>query len=125
MLLAVSRQRGTLADTLSTGPDTFYDELLERLGAINIFGDAATRYPQVSLEEAMQRLPDAIFDLQATDVTLFVASELRHDWAPLKGVPALETGCYQVISGDYVLLPGPRLPQLYEDLRQALVDCGF
>ena len=125
VLLAVSRQRGTLADTLSAGPETFYHELLELMGAVNVFGDATTLYPQVSLEEAMQRLPDAIFDLRADVPNSFVAGELEADWNPLAGVPALERGCYQIIAGDYVLLPGPRLTRLYDEIRTALVECGF
>lgn len=125
VLLAVSRQQGTLADTLSAGPDTFYHELLERMGAINVFGDAATRYPQVSLEEAMQRLPDAIFDLRSGETNSYFEGLLRLDWDPLEGVPALERECYEVLTGDYVLLPGPRLPQLYSEIRDALVRCGY
>lgn len=125
VLLAVSRPRGTLADTLSAGPDTFYHELLERMGAENVFADAASLYPQVNLEEAMQRLPDAIFDLRAEVPNDFVAQELRSDWEPLKGVPALERECYHIVAGDYALLPGPRLPRLYDEMRAALESCGY
>ncbi len=125
VLLAVSRSRGTLADMLSTGPETFYHELLTRLGAINVFADADTLYPQVSLEEVMQRLPDAVVELRAEEAAPAVRRALRHDWRMMDGVPAFERGCYEVIGGDYVMLPGPRLPQLYEELRAALAACGF
>lgn len=125
VLLAVSRPRGSLADTLSAGPDTFYHELLERMGAVNVFADAETLYPQVSLEEAMQRLPDAIIDLRPEVPNPSVARELRVDWEPLRGVPALERGCHLVLGGDYVLLPGPRLTQLYREMRSALEQCGY
>ena len=79
----------------------------------------------MSLEEALQRFPDAIFDLRAESPNDFVEGQLRSDWAPLKGVPALEKNCYHVIGGDYVLLPGPRLAELYRQMRQALEGCGF
>ncbi len=125
VLLAVSRQQGTLAETLSAGPGTFYQELLELMGAVNAFADAPTLYPQVSLEEVMQRLPEAIIDLRSEQPDEAVAEALAEDWSALQGVPAMETGCYRVIGGDYVLLPGPRLTRLYEEIRQALESCGF
>jgi iron complex transport system substrate-binding protein len=125
VLLAVARQRGTLAETLSAGPGTFYHELLDRLGATNLFHDAAALYPQVSLEEAMQRLPEAIIDIQPERPSEYVRGRLRADWDVLGGVPALERDCYAVIGGDYAMLPGPRLPQLYQELREALERCGF
>jgi len=125
VLLAVSRQQGTVADTLSAGPGTFYHELLERMGAVNVFADAGSLYPQVSLEEAMQRLPEAIIDLRGEEPSAELGSALRADWAPLEGVPAIERDCYAVIGGDYVLLPGPRLPELYRRMRSVLEECGF
>jgi iron complex transport system substrate-binding protein len=125
VMLAVSRQRGTVADALSAGPGTFYHELLERMGAVNVFADAASLYPQVSLEEAMQRLPEAIIDLRAEQPSAESAAALRADWEPLRGVPALERECYAVIGGDWVLLPGPRVPELYRRMRAVLEECGF
>lgn len=125
VLLAVARQRGTLADTLSAGPGTFYHELLERMGAINVFADSEILYPQANLEEAMQRLPEAIIDLQPEEPQPLERQALRADWQPLAGVPALERDCHIVIGGDYVMLPGPRLPRLYAELREALEQCGF
>lgn len=125
VLLAVSRSRGTLSDMLSAGPETFYHELLSRLGAVNVFADAETLYPQVSLEEVMQRLPDAVIELRSEETTPVVRRALRSDWEMMHGVPAFERGCYAVIGGDYVMLPGPRLPQLYDELRDALESCGF
>lgn len=125
VLLAVARQYGSLAETLSIGPDTFYHELLERLGAVNVFADAAGRYPEVNLEEAMQRLPDAIIDVQPEMPHARLRETLRADWNALVGVPALERDCYALVAGDHAMLPGPRLPRLYRELREALEACGY
>jgi iron complex transport system substrate-binding protein len=125
VLLAVARQRGTLADTLSAGPGTFYDELLARMGAINVFADSDVLYPQANLEEAMQRLPEAIVDLQPRRPRDLEREALAADWLPLAGVPAIDRGCHIVLGGDYVMLPGPRVPKLYAELRSALEKCGF
>ncbi len=125
VLLAVARQRGSLADTLSAGPGTFYDELLARMGAINVFADAKVLYPQANLEEAMQRLPEAIIDLQPRRPRALERQALADDWKLLAGVPAVDRGCHIVLGGDYVMLPGPRIPKLYAELRAALEECGF
>ncbi len=125
VLIAVSRPPGNLAETLSAGPGTFYHELLERMGAVNVFGDAPALYPQVSLEETLQRHPEAIFDLRSEVPDEHAESRLRQDWSALAGVPALDNECYHVIGGDYVLLPGPRLTRLYREMREALESCGF
>ena len=125
VMLAVSRQRDTLADTMSAGPGTFYDELLRRMGAVNVFADAVTLYPQINLEEVVRRDPEAILDLRSEVPDPDIAEDLRDDWVALGPVRALETGCHAIISGSHVLLPGPRLPRLYEEIRSALMECGF
>ena len=40
VLLSVTRQPGHLADILVAGPGTFLDELLQRLGLVNVVADA-------------------------------------------------------------------------------------
>ncbi|MFL6193765.1 MAG: ABC transporter substrate-binding protein, partial [Thermoanaerobaculia bacterium] len=65
VVLSVGRQEGRLADVLVAGPDTFYQELLDRLGAENVFADSPIRYPKVSLEELVARAPDVILELRA------------------------------------------------------------
>jgi len=49
VMLSVGRQSGRLVDVLAAGPGTFFDDLLLRMGGVNAFADAPTRYPQVSL----------------------------------------------------------------------------
>jgi len=121
VMLSVGRQPGRLTGILAAARGTFLDELLVRLGAVNVFADAATRYPQVGLEEVVARAPRVILELRSDPAPPALAAALVHDWRQLPTVPAVREGRIFVIAGDYVLVPGPRLPLLYRDMRQALL----
>ncbi len=120
VLLSTGRPAGRLADLVVAGPRTFLDELLQRLGAVNVFGDAPIRYPEVGMEEIVARAPDVVIELRADPVPPDVARRLVADWKILPQVPAVREGRVEVIAGDHILIPGPRLPRFYRELRAVL-----
>jgi iron complex transport system substrate-binding protein len=120
VLVSAGRAEGRLADLLVAGPDTFYQELLDRLGVVNVFADAPVRYPKVSLEEVVARAPDVILELRYENVTPDVARQLVTDWDQLGNVPAVLKKRVHVLAGDHTVIPGPRLPRLYAEMRAAL-----
>jgi iron complex transport system substrate-binding protein len=120
VMLSVGRQTGRLGDLIVAGKGTFFHELLERLGAQNAFADAPGLYPQISLEEIVARRPDVILELRAYPVSPEVAASLRSDWLELGDVPAVRGDGVEILAGDYVVIPGPRLPRLYREMREAL-----
>ncbi|HEV7515663.1 MAG TPA: hypothetical protein VGR07_05120, partial [Thermoanaerobaculia bacterium] len=107
---------GRLTDLLVAGPGTFYDELLTRLGARNAFADAPVRYPQVALEEVLTRAPDVILEIREDLPTPEVARQLTTDWWGLPQLQAASRARVVVLAGDYVVVPGPRLPRLYREM---------
>ncbi len=121
VLLSVGRERGRLANVLVSGPGTYLDELLGLLGAVNAFADAPLDYPQVGLEEILQRQAEVVIDLQPSPGTY---EELMLDWQDLRAQTDMAPACPRVVAGDHVLVPGPRLPRLYRELREAIVSCG-
>lgn len=121
VLLSVTRQPGSMADVLVAGPGTFLDELLQRLGMINVVADSQIAYPQVGLEEIILRHPQIVIELQATPGNY---DELSLDWTTLALGTALTDVCVQVIAGNHVLIPGPRLPRLLQELEEAVADCA-
>lgn len=124
VLLVAERERGQLAQLLLAGPGTFLDELLGRLGATNAVADSPLAWPQVSLEEVVAKQPDVIVELQAHALTNAAAAALRADWWRVPGLPAGRTKVV-VVAGDWALVPGPRLPILYRELRRALATPPF
>jgi ABC-type Fe3+-hydroxamate transport system substrate-binding protein len=123
VLLAVEHEPGRLAGIVVAGPRTYFDELLQRLGAVNVFADAPMRYPQVGIEEILARAPDAILELRNEALTPAQRQALVRDWRQLAGLPAVRRGRVAVIASDFVL-PGPRLPLLYRAMRAALAGPG-
>jgi iron complex transport system substrate-binding protein len=120
VLISVGRQAGRLGEVTVAARGTFFDELLARLGAANAFADAPTRYPQVGLEEIVARKPDVILELWPEPLSPDKAAELVRDWQALSRVPAVRNGRVEVFAGDYTVIPGPRLPRLYREMRAAL-----
>lgn len=124
VLLSAGRPVGRLADLVVAGPGTFFEELLDRLGAVNAFGDAKILYPEVGMEEVIARAPDVIIEMRADPVPPEVERRLIGDWQALPQVPAVRDGRIKVIAGDYVTIPGPRLPRFYRELRAALAQAA-
>jgi iron complex transport system substrate-binding protein len=121
--LVVGRQPGQLATVLVAASGTYLDELLSRLGALNVFADAGLPYPQVGLEEFVGRSPRAVVELQGAPVGGNGRRMLRADWLTAPGMDR-EEPCVSVIDGYEVLTPGPRLAEVYERLRVALEACS-
>ncbi|MEJ2086416.1 MAG: helical backbone metal receptor [Acidobacteriota bacterium] len=120
VLLPVARQKGRVADIVVAGPGTFLDELLTLAGATNSMAGSPMPYPQVGLEEIVSRQPEVIVELQPSPG---LYTDLVEDWRDLAGAGVFESTCVRVIAGDHVLIPGPRVPRLYRELRTALDSC--
>jgi iron complex transport system substrate-binding protein len=121
VLISVGRQPGRLGEIVAAGHGTFLDELLTRLGAVNAFADSPTLYPQVGLEEIVARKPDVVLELRADPLSPEQKAAIVRDWQALPEVPAVRDGRVDVIAGTHVLIPGPRLPQFYREMRDALL----
>ena len=120
VMLSVGRSPGRLGEITVAGHGTFLDELLGRLGAVNAFADAPTLYPQIGVEEIVARKPDVVLELRSDPQTPEQVAAIVRDWQALPEVPAVRNHAVEVVAGSFVLLPGPRLPQLYRAMREAL-----
>lgn len=120
VMLTLGRPRGRPAEVAVAGPGTFYDRLLERLGAVNVFADAGLPYPTVGLEEILRRDPELIVELYSEPLAPEEREALRADWQEIAGLSAPARGGVRQIDGSFTMIPGPRLVELYERLAAAL-----
>jgi iron complex transport system substrate-binding protein len=85
----------------TAGSGTFINELIEKAGGVNIFGNV-TGYPMVSIEDVLARDPEII-----------ITSEWSYDWAinatELASTNASQSGRIYTCDDNLVQRPGPRL----------------
>jgi iron complex transport system substrate-binding protein len=121
VLLSVARQPGRAGEIYAAGPNTFLGELLSRLGATNAVSGFEQLYPRLGFEEAVVRVPDVVLELQPEPLVSEDEGAWARDWHEVAG----ESGpCVAIVAGSHVLLPGPRVVELYRDLEAALLSCS-
>ena len=102
----VGHDPGSLQGLIAGAGKSYFSDLLNFAGATNIFAEAATAYPKISLEQMVTRNPDVIIELggeqaenQAQVITLWKT------WPMLKAVQA---GRVFAVASDTFVVPGPR-----------------
>jgi len=127
VLVSIGRNMGTggVSDVYVAGHSTLYNEMLESIGATNVYS-GEMEYARISHEGIMRLQPDVIIDLipdleSARNVNI---EEVRNEWNILQNVPAVKNGEVHVFGGDYVCVPGPRFVLTFENIARAVYpDC--
>lgn len=117
-MLVIDRQPGTLRDVYVSGGRGFLHELLDIAGGADVFADVDRESVQPSTETLLARAPEVILELRATpprDVRAALSV-----WSTLASVPAVQHGRVQMLTGDYLVEPGPRLGQAAEAMAKAI-----
>jgi iron complex transport system substrate-binding protein len=124
-LLVLGRQPSTLRNMYVSGGAGFMHEMLDAAGGANVFADTASESVQPSHEVLLMRAPDVILEIRAAGLMDPAAREERQSWASLGSIPAVRSGRIQVLVGDYLVLPGPRIAQAVETFARALHPEAF
>jgi iron complex transport system substrate-binding protein len=124
VLLCVSRDgiaSGSIGKCFVAGAASFYDQLIEAAGGVNVMNGIKQAYPTITAEAVVRLAPDVIIDLSMshTDNQL-QQQKICGDWMTLKSVPAVKTGSVRCLSGDYLAIPGPRVVLILEDIKNAM-----
>tara|TARA_R110002095_G_scaffold215691_2_gene210588 strand:+ start:2882 stop:3901 length:1020 start_codon:yes stop_codon:yes gene_type:complete len=108
---------------MTAGPTSFIGELIDLIGAENVFEDVKIAYPQVSEETLIVRNPDVILmpltkKAGASDLSETI-SELRErpGW---KKMSAVKNQRIYLIEDDLISRPGPRVVLGLQKIAQAL-----
>lgn len=103
----------------TSGRGSFVSDMVNVLGAANVFDDIDKPYPQVSAESVIRRNPEIIFIgymLQARNKDTYIKE--RTGW---NGIDAVRTGrVYSDINPDLYLRPGPRLVDGLEEMEKRI-----
>ncbi len=103
----------------AVGNDPFYTPIIELVGGENVLKNTKTRYPLLSHEGIINLNPDIIVELVQKQET---ESDLFDRWSDLKMVKAVREKKVYVLKADYIMVPGPRFPQIAEDLFKLFYD---
>ncbi|MEN7973172.1 MAG: helical backbone metal receptor [Verrucomicrobiota bacterium] len=128
VLVSIGRNMGTggLSDVYVAGSQTLYNEILDQLGAQNVY-TGNMEYARISFEGIMRLDPDVIIDLipdLETAQNLNI-EKVRNEWNSLANVAAVKNREVHVFGGDYVCVPGPRFALIFEDIARAVYPSCF
>jgi iron complex transport system substrate-binding protein len=121
VLLVFERQPRTLREMYVSGGRGFLHEMLVIAGGENVFADVDRESVQPSLETLLARRPEVILEVRAAGLLEDrEAARERDVWSSAPGVPAVRNGRVHLLSGPYLVVPGPRLGQATEAFSRAL-----
>jgi iron complex transport system substrate-binding protein len=124
VLLCVSRDGiggGTIGKCFVAGATSFYDQLIDAAGGVNVMKEVKQAYPTITAEAVIRLVPDVIIDLSMSYTGNHQQQQKScGDWAAFKTVPAVKAGMVRCLSGDYLTIPGPRIGLILEDFKNVL-----
>lgn len=101
---------------MTVSRDTYVDSVIRGCGGVNVFEDAADRYPRFELREGMDRRPDVI--LLPTEPYRFAEGDITDIADTGKNVPAVRNGRIHIVEGELLSWYGPRLPRALQLLSE-------
>ena len=91
---------------MTVSADTYVHDMLRECGGENVFGSAARRYPEVTLEEVAAAAPEVVL---LPDEPYRFRPVHREDFAPFPAMPAVRDGRLPLVDGKLLSWYGPRI----------------
>lgn len=125
-LLVFERDPASLRGVYVSGGVGFLHDMLEIAGGVNVFADVARESVQPSVETLLARGPEVILEVRATGLLGPTdIAEAKRVWGALASVPAVQRGRIQILNGEHMVVPGPRVVQGTEAFARALHPDAF
>lgn len=125
-LFVFGRQPGALRNVYVAGGKGFLHDMLTVAGGENVFADVAQESVQATSEVILARRPDVVLEVhEGPELTPAHIRRLVADWAVLASVPAVKAGRVLVVSGEGLVVPGPRVAGVVERLARVLHPSRF
>ena len=124
-LLVFERRPGALREVYVSGGVGFLHDMLEIAGGRNVFADVPRESVQPSIETLLSRAPEVILEVRATGLIEGRADIEREAWSLLSSLPAVIHQRIHFLTGDYLVVPGPRLAQATEAFARTLHPEAF
>ena len=115
-MLVIGRDAPELKNITVAGSETFLSEVWQLVGGQNAFADLPVKYATVNPEAIQTHNPDCIIEFkfgQKWDEKK--DRENRKQWSKFAMLSAVQKKRIFVFTGDYTLIPGPRIFKLARD----------
>ncbi|MEM7199873.1 MAG: helical backbone metal receptor [Planctomycetota bacterium] len=93
------------------GPGSHIDRMIEAAGGVNVAADAPNAYHRLSIEAALERLPEVIIDTSSNGASA-PRGRLKGDWARWSILPAVRDDRVWQVDPSRLVIPGIRLPEM-------------
>ncbi len=121
VLVSLWRAPGRVAGCTTISRASFLAEIVQAVGGSNVCADVPGTYPVVAAEVLSQRRPEVIIELRPGEqVSAADQVRLRGDWQQFHDMPAVRNGRIFVVTNPAVLIPGPRLVDVADELAALL-----
>jgi iron complex transport system substrate-binding protein len=125
-LLVFERDPASLRSVYVCGGVGFLHDMLGIAGGVNVFADVARESVQPSIETMLARSPDVILEVRATGLLAAAdVAQAKRVWGALASVPAVKQGRIEILTGEHLVVPGPRVVQGTEAFARALHPDAF
>jgi iron complex transport system substrate-binding protein len=123
VLFLIGRNPGTLDQLYGVGPQNFVDELIRKMGGVNMLSDAREPYPLVSKEQLLKRDPDIIIDsIPSSEMNTKQLQAEKESWKKFPALKAVREKRVFTLSEDAYLIPGPTMVGLAEYLSKVFAE---
>jgi iron complex transport system substrate-binding protein len=125
-LLVIERTPQTLRGLYVSGGSGFLNDMLNAAGGINVFEDVKRESVQPSQETLLIRAPEAIVEIRGNPIANTEDERRDHTvWNALGSLAAVRQRRVYFLSGDPLVVPGPRLADGVEMIARALHPDAF
>jgi len=115
-MLVIGRDPGATTHLTVVGPHTFIDSVWTLVGGKNAFADLPAKYAQVNRENVLLKQPDLIIEFRFGALWNAHKDALNlKSWQSFASIPAVKNKQIYVLTGNYTLIPGPRIYKLAAD----------
>ena len=117
VLMLLSDTNDPSRDLYAVGRDTFLNELLSIAGGENILPDTMATYPKISKEFIIAKSPEIIIEIgPKSNLSSDGILDRKKTWGKYPTLNAVKNNRLYFIGADYILIPGPRLVNILDDL---------
>jgi iron complex transport system substrate-binding protein len=125
-LLVFGRETGSLRNIYVSGGRGFLHDMLAVAGGVDLFADVDRESVQATTEAILTRAPEVIVELhEGPTMDPAAAAKAVAVWSRLASVPAIKARRVHILSGEGLVVPGPRVAASAERLARVLHPDAF